>query len=189
MKALRIIGLVVAALVVLFLGVNALSDGKVAASASVVVDRPADQILPLVSDFNRYNEWQPWKAKDAAAKYEVASPSSGVGAKMSWDGPVVGVGNNTITAISPTEVQYEVNFIKPWESKMKDFVTLEAEGKGTKVTWYNEADALPFAFRWMAGSIKADVQKDYETGLANLKKLAESQPAAAPADTTAAPSK
>lgn len=184
MKALRIIGIVVGALVAVVIALNAFSDGKVSVSHAVVINRPAAQLLPLVSDFARYNEWQPWKQKDSAAAYVLSTPSSGVGAKMSWTGKEVGVGSNVITSVTPNEVQYAVTFVEPFQNQMKDFIKLEADGNGTKVTWYNEAEAMPFPFRWMAGFFQADVQKDYETGLDNLKRLAESQPVAA--DTSAA---
>jgi hypothetical protein len=183
MKALRIVGIVVGALIVLFLAAEAVSSGDMTVSQSIVIDRPAAQIQPLVADFVRYNEWQPWKVQDPKAVYTLSSPSGGVGAKMSWVGEVVGTASNTIVSVSPTEVQYQLVFLKPFQSTFSDFITLQPEGSSTKVTWRNEQAPMGFGMHLMAGMIKGNLDKEYATGLANLKKLAESQPVA-PTDTS-----
>lgn len=169
----------VIALVLVLCGVAFLMPRQVHVERSIVIERPAGEIYPLVNSFVRFNEWSPWFAKDPAAKYVRSGPDSGVGAKHSWEGKAdVGMGSSTITASTPDQ---RVDLLLEFEDKTANYAfVLTTAGAGTKVTWSLEADMgnNPIG-RLMGPMMDSMVGTDYETGLTNLKKLVESAPAAA----------
>jgi len=93
-----------------------------------------------------------------------------------WDGDkTVGKGRMEIAESSPpSKVAIKLDFIKPFEAHNIAEFTLEAKGDSTNVTW-----AMHGPTPYMAKvihiffSMDSMVGKDFETGLANLKAIAE----------------
>ena len=112
-------------------------------------------------------------------KRTVSTPPSGVGATYAWEGNKdVGKGKMTITDSRPGErVVEKLEFIEPFQSQSGVTFTLAAESPTTtKVTWamdgkHNFVSKAFSVIKPMDGMIG----KDFEDGLANLKKVAEAK--------------
>jgi len=154
---------------------------------SATVDAPAATVFSQIDDFSVWKEWSPWEKKDPAMKRTVSTPPSGVGATYAWEGnKEVGKGKMTITDSRPGErVAEKLEFIEPFQSTSGVTFTLAAESPTTtKVTWamdgkHNFVSKAFSVIKPMDGMIG----KDFEDGLANLKKVAEAKkpPPAPPA--------
>src|SRR5471032_3172600 len=78
--------------IVVFVGavliLAAMKSGSLHVERSVLVKVPADNILPLISDFHRWASWSPFERLDPAMKKTYSGAASGKGAIYEW------VGNN-----------------------------------------------------------------------------------------------
>ena len=146
---------------------------------SATVDAPTATVFAQIDDFSVWKEWSPWEKKDPAMKRTVSTPPSGVGATYAWEGnKEVGKGKMTITDSRPGErVAEKLEFIEPFQSQAGITFTLAAESPTTtKVTWamdgkHNFVSKAFSVIKPMDGMIG----KDFEEGLANLKKVAEAK--------------
>jgi effector-binding domain-containing protein len=110
-------------------------------------------------------------------------PPQGKGAKISWKSETQGLGSQEIVESVPfSRVKTKLDF-GDQGTAFATFNLESAEG-GTKVSWSFETDVgMNPVGRYMGLMFDTWVGKDYEEGLANLKKLVEEQ---AKADTSAA---
>jgi hypothetical protein len=143
---------------------------------SASIKAPPDRIFPLINDFKRWDAWSPWEKKDPAMKRTWGSTTSGKGAKYAWEGNGdVGQGSMEITeSVPPSKVALKLDFVKPFEGHNVVDFTLEPKGDTTNVTWAMQGPA-PFISKIMQVFCNMDsmVGKDFEAGLANLKRLTE----------------
>jgi hypothetical protein len=116
---------------------------------------------------------------------------SGVGSVYSWSGnDQVGEGKMTLTESVPdSRVAMKLEFIKPWAAVNDVEILLAPASDGTEVMWAMNG-THNFLSKAMCVFMDMDqmMGKDFESGLSNLKSLAESAPPveAAPADSAAA---
>lgn len=168
-----LIGLVV--VVVLFLGFVATRPGEFTLARSTTIAAPPLVVFEHINDFHEWNDWSPWDKIDADLKRTFTGPDSGVGATYHWEGKETGEGEMKITDSKPGEhVGIALTFIKPFVSENVVEFDLEKEGEGTKVTWRmsgkNNFMSKLFGLFFDMDSM---VGKDFEKGLADLKKHAE----------------
>jgi Polyketide cyclase / dehydrase and lipid transport len=155
---------------------------------SIEIQAPAATVFEIVNGFQRFNEWSPWYELDPEARYTLEGPASGVGARIAWrSGKAnVGSGSQEIVRSEPIDtVQTRLEFDGD-ETAMAVW-TIEPSGDGSRVTWAFETDLgmNPFA-RYMGLAFDRLIGDDYEKGLANLERLAETSAAAPHADGEAA---
>jgi hypothetical protein len=129
-------------------------------------------------------------------------PASGTGASNAWVGnDKTGEGKMTITDSKPPQsIAIKLEFLKPFQATNKVSFTFAPAGEKTKVTWAMDGERN-FMMKAFSVFMNMDsmVGKDFESGLAGLKTLAEAeqakqkdaagkaQAAAAPAPDGAAP--
>lgn len=145
---------------------------------SATIQAPADVVFENIHDFNKWNAWNPYYRLDTAQKVTVGGPGAGVGATYSYESEKVGKGRMTITnETAPETVGIKLEFLAPMEATNQATYSIKpAAGGGVDVTW---AMAGTNGFMGKAFSMVVDmdtmVGKDFESGLANLKQIAESQ--------------
>jgi len=141
---------------------------------SIRVTAPAETIFPLINDFHQWGGWSPYEHKDPAMKRGYSGAESGKGAVYAWDGNNnVGSGRMEILETqAPSRIVIKLDFIKPF-GNIAEF-TMLPQGDATNLTWSMVGPA-PFMSRLMQVFINLDhmIGKDFEAGLANLKKLTE----------------
>jgi len=171
-------------LVAAFVAVGYMLPKQVHVERSITVQRPASMMFTLLNSYRYFNEWSPWATRDPNAEFVLSGPDAGVGARMSWIGDprLVGSGSQEIVASKPYE---QIDFKLDFETQgvADTGFTLQSQGGATRISWSfdsNLTEGLGFvdAFlaryfgllfdRWIGG--------DYEEGLANLKRFAESLP-------------
>ena len=145
---------------------------------SAVIQAPAEVIFPLIDDFHRWPNWSPWENKDPAMKRSYSGAESGKGAVYAWDGNKnVGSGRMEILdASSPSKITIKLDFFKPFEAHNTAEFTFvpERDAAATNVIWVMQG---PSSFMSKLMQVFMDLDKmigrDFEAGLANLKKLVE----------------
>jgi uncharacterized protein YndB with AHSA1/START domain len=143
---------------------------------STRIKAPPDKIFALINDFRSWAAWSPYERLDPAMKRTQSGEPSGKGAVYAWEGNnKVGQGRMEILESSaPSKVVIKLDFLKPFEAHNTAEFTLQQQADETAVTWAMYGPA-PFVAKVMGLFVNMDkmVGKDFETGLANLKALAE----------------
>ncbi len=166
------LALIVGALVVISLFLPSTAQ----VSRSISIAATPEQVFPYVNDLKRFNQWSPWAARDPEMVQTYTGAEEGVGQTLSWesDDPNVGNGSQTITeSVLNSHVAAELDFgdmgiaQSAWD--------LEPVSAGTEVTWSFESElgANP-VMRYMGLMFDKLIGTEYETGLASLKELVES---------------
>jgi uncharacterized protein YndB with AHSA1/START domain len=187
MRLLKWLFAAVALLLGLGLIVALFAPDEVHMERAIVIDRPPAEVFAVLNDFRRFNDWSPWAAKDPQAKYTWSGPSSGVGARLAWEGDpaTVGTGSQEITASVPNErVETALDFGEQGNARAR--WTLTPEGAGTRVVWGFDTDFEGNLVGRLFGlMLERMLAPDYEAGLASLKRVVEAAPPAPQAPGTA----
>lgn len=176
------IGAGVAVVIVVFLIVVATRPDTYHVERSINISATPEAVYAHVADFHKWEGWSPWDKIDPNMKRTFEGTQGAVGAKYGWVGnDQVGEGTMTVLTAEPAKrFEVDLHFIKPFESSAKNGFTFAATGKETKVTWLMDGK---FGFMEKAVCMFMDMDgnigKDFEKGLADLKKVSESAPAPA----------
>jgi uncharacterized protein YndB with AHSA1/START domain len=164
--------------IVAFLGFVATRPDSFRVERSIVVQAPPEVLFSIVNDFRNGAKWSPWEKLDPNMKKTFSGPQTGVGSVYEWEGnDEVGKGRQEITLVEPpNKVVSSLHFIKPFEAHNEAEFLFVKEGEGTRVTWAISGPS-PFISKLFGVFMDMDkmIGKDFEKGLADLKKLAESQ--------------
>lgn len=179
---------IVGVAIVAVLGIAATKPDTFHVERRATIAAPPATVYAQIEDFRRWPEWSPWEKLDPNMQRTFSGSPSGVDAVYAWAGNSnAGEGRMTITETEPNQdVEIKLDFIKPWESTSQVQFKLAPVNEGTEVLWTMDGN-FKYMEKVMCVFMDMDkmVGKDFEAGLANLKRVAESAPPA-PADTTAA---
>jgi len=144
----------------------------------IEIDAHQATVFALVNDFRRFALWSPWADTDPNARFLYAGPNRGEGAMVTWDGAIIGNGNQVITESHPFE-RVEITMSPGEPGQARSWFVLEPCVGTTIVTWGFEADyGLNIVGRYFASMLGNVVARDYHDGLVALKELATSLPRA-----------
>jgi uncharacterized protein YndB with AHSA1/START domain len=172
----KVIGSIVVVLVAGVLVAAAFQPDRFQVKRSSIIDAPPERIYALISDFHRWRSWSPYEQLDPGMRRTYSGAERGAGSVYEWAGnSKAGQGRMEITrAPQPSEVAIKLDFIEPIEAHNVATFTLEPRGGATTVTWVMDG-ATPYVGKIIHLFLDMDrlVGKDFETGLANLKAVAE----------------
>lgn len=168
-------GVIAVALVVILVAASTRPDSFQVQRAAAI-QAPPEKIFPLIEDFRAWGGWSPWEKKDPAMKRSFSGPATGKGAIYAWEGnSEVGQGSMEIVEDTPpSKLVLNLDFVKPFEGHNVVTFTLVPQGEATNVTW-TMTGASKFITKVIGlfCDMDAMIGKEFETGLANLKTLAE----------------
>src|SRR6266853_3521364 len=179
-EIIAIIAVVLAIAIAIILIVAATRPNTFSIQRATVVKAPPERIFPLINDFHQWGTWSPYENKDPAMKRSYSGAASGQGAVYAWEGNKnVGSGRMEILeASAPSKIVIKLDFFTPFEGHNTAEFTMLPQGDATNlttnVTWLMHGPS-PFIGKIMHVFINMDrmVGKDFEIGLANLKRLTE----------------
>jgi uncharacterized protein YndB with AHSA1/START domain len=173
---LTIIGITVAVLIVALLAYAATKPDTFRIERTTHINAPPERIFAHINDLTKWIAWSPWEKMDPAMKITAGGAPLGKGALYEWDGNhQVGKGRMEILeSIPPSKVLIKLDFLKPFEAHNQAEFTLAAQEGSTTVTWamYGPQPYLAKVMGLLFNCEKM-VGPQFETGLANLKMLAE----------------
>jgi len=175
-EVLVIIAVILAIAIAAVLVLAATKPDTLRVQRSVSIKAPPERIFPLISDFHQWLTWSPYEQKDPAMKRSYSGAENGKGAVYAWNGDKnVGSGRMEILEVaSPQKIVIKLDFFTPFEGHNTAEFTMLPRGDGTHVTWLMHGPAR-FLTRLIQVFMNLDnmIGKDFEAGLANLKKLTE----------------
>ena len=167
---------IVVALLAAFLIFAATKPDTFRVERAATIKAPPEKIFALISDLHGWGAWSPWEKMDPAMKRTYSGAASGKGAVYEWESSgKPGAGRMEITDTSaPSKVTIMLDFVKPFEAHNFAQFTLDAQGDATNVTW-SMSGPSPYIAKIMDTIFNMDktIGKEFETGLANLKSVAE----------------
>jgi Polyketide cyclase / dehydrase and lipid transport len=175
-EVVAVIAAVVVLAIVVILVLAATKANTFSVRRVMTVKVGPEKIFPLINDFRQWGSWSPYENKDPAMQRSYSGEASGKGAVYEWNGNKnVGSGRMEILeASSPSKIVIKLDFFAPFEGHNTAEFTMLPQGDATSVTWLMHGPA-PFMSKMMQVFINLDnmVGKDFEVGLANLKRLTE----------------
>jgi uncharacterized protein YndB with AHSA1/START domain len=161
----------------IFFVVAAFQPKDFSITRATTIEAPSATVFDQVNDFHKWEAWSPWAKRDPQMKQTFEGPTSGTGASYAWVGNnQVGEGRMTILESRPGElVKIKLEFIKPFTATNTAEFTFKTEGAKTAVTWAmsGEKNLMSKAFGLVMNMDKM-IGGDFEKGLADLKRVAES---------------
>jgi uncharacterized protein YndB with AHSA1/START domain len=175
-EVIAIIAIILAIAIAIVLLLALTKPNTFAVQRAISIKAPAEKIFTLINDFHQWGTWSPYENKDPAMKRTYSGANSGKGAVYAWDGNKnVGSGRMEILDTSvPSKIVIKLDFFKPFEGHNTAEFTMLPQGDATNLTWVMHGPA-PFMSRLMQVFMNIDkmIGKDFEVGLANLKKITE----------------
>ncbi|HXQ05953.1 MAG TPA: SRPBCC family protein [Bradyrhizobium sp.] len=175
-EIIAIIVVVLAIVIAIVLMLAATKPTTFSVQRATTVKAPPERIFPLINDFHQWGSWSPYENKDPAMKRSYSGAADGKGAVYGWEGNKnVGSGRMEILDTSePSKIVIKLDFFTPFEGHNTAEFTMLPQGDATNLTWLMHGPAS-FMSKVMQVFINLDkmIGKDFEIGLANLKRLTE----------------
>lgn len=173
---LSIIGLIIVVVVGLILFMASRKPDAFRVERGARINAPPERIFPLLNNFHNWARWSPWEKIDPAMSRDYGGPESGVGSFYAWLGnSKAGQGRMEITeSTPPSHIRLNLDFLKPFKASNVTEFDLTPEGDSTELKWSMYGPST-FATKVMMIFTTMDkmVGKDFEQGLANLKRAVE----------------
>ncbi|WP_394779249.1 SRPBCC family protein [Undibacterium sp.] len=166
-------GIIIGLAVLLLVAALALPD-QYAVTRSIVINAPAEKIYPLIATPTEWKKWSVWNQRDPAMQMSFSGPPSGNGAAWEWQSKTQGNGGMKFNdAVPSSKIAYELHFEGMGKPSTGAF-TLEPQAGGTRVSWsmLGNSDGK-LAMRLFSPFMDKIIGGDFDSGLTNLKKLAE----------------
>lgn len=183
MKILKIIGIALLSLILIAVIAISVMSPTAHMERTIVVNAPPAAVFQQLASFEKFNAWSPWTKMDPEGKHTYEGPASGVGAKMSWDGPEMGKGSQRTVEYEENKRVKNAMAFEGMEGEIFAEFILEEVPEGTKVTWTYDSNVegtgvantsmTKFFNAFILNSMLGD---QYEEGLTALKQVVESQP-------------
>jgi hypothetical protein len=175
-EIIAIIAIVLAVAIAIVLILAATKPDGFSVQRAATMKATPEKIFSLINDFHRWGTWSPWENKDPGMKRSYSGADSGRGAIYAWDGNKnVGSGRMEILdASSPSKIVIKLDFFTPFEAHNTAEFTMLPQGDATNLAWVMHGPAS-FISKLMQVFMNLDkmIGKDFEIGLANLKRLTE----------------
>lgn len=181
MKVIKIIFIALVLIVTTLAGLIALQPSSYSVTrTSETIKATPTEVFGYINDFHQWSKWAPWFALDPNMEQTYSGPTSGKGATYHWKSKddSVGEGNmEIVSSIPPTGVDIQLDFIAPFQSKNMSILRVtETPGGGSQVTWTMSGPS-DYTTKIMTffGLMDSMIGKDFVSGLAKLKTVAENE--------------
>ncbi|MCK9685192.1 SRPBCC family protein [Scleromatobacter humisilvae] len=149
---------------------------------SIRIAAPILQVAEQIDDFHQWQKWSPWEHIDPTLQRTFSGADAGVGAVYEWTGTgKAGAGRMEIvemrTGSAGGLITIKLDFIKPFQASNTAEFLMTPTDAGTDLTWAMFGPSK-FMTKLMGVFMDFDkiVGKDFEAGLAALKRNAEQAP-------------
>lgn len=175
MKIIKIVFFVLVAIVAAIFTTSFFTPKSLDMQRSVTVNTSQDVIYQYLSDFKNMNQWSPWYNIDPNTQYEYFGAVGEVGHGYNWksDNKDVGTGKMIYTSFDqPKQLNYQLDFVEPFESNANGAFVLEDQGGNTKVSWtfHTEFGRIESVIMLFV-DLKGMLEKDFDKGLKQLSEV------------------
>lgn len=175
-RSLLIAAAAVSVIVIVVLSLALMQPDTFKLERNIAIRAQPAAIYANLDNFKRWELWSPWEKLEPGMKKTYTGPATGVGSIYEWEGKEVGSGRMTITDSKPSqELTIKLEFIKPFEATNTTVFELVPHGAETEVRWIMTGDNNMIGkVMGVFADMDSMVGKDFEAGLAALKRTSES---------------
>jgi len=175
MRFLKRLLMVIVVLVILVVVIAFFLPKNVKVERTASTKASPEVVYGYLNNLKTYDEWMPWNKLDPNMKKTYGDKTEGQGAWYSWTSENKNVGSGKLTLTeskAPSDVKMALDFTG--QGTANGGWTVTPAATGSNITWYMDMDMgnNPIA-RWMGLFMDKMVGPDFEKGLADLTKLAE----------------
>lgn len=175
MKALKILGGVLLAVVVAFFAVGVFLPTDYQVKRDVMINAPVEVAFPQVAIYKNWEAWSPWQLKDPTIQNSYGGEAGQVGSYMSWTGEKSGTGRQTTTKLEPNaRIESHLDFGDMGQAN--SYWEFHPVDGGTHVVWGFTTTLNNIIARYFGLNLESALGAEYELGLSRLKTLVESLP-------------
>lgn len=170
---------VIATIVGIIIVLAAIAPKSYEVNRKILINRSVSDVFEYIRFVKNQDQWGPWNSRDPEMKQTQTGIDGTVGFINKWesDHKQVGHGEQEIIRIDEgSSMETELRFLKPWKSVSQGYIRTSDVGPGkTEVTWgFHGNNKIPMNIMMLFFNMDKAVGKDFEEGLANLKKVLES---------------
>lgn len=178
MKALKKVFLVIAVFIAGVAILAGVAKKEYSVQRQIEINKPHTEVFSYLKFLKNQDNFSAWAARDPNMKKEFRGTDGTIGFVSAWDSTneEVGKGEQEIKKITENErIDYELRFIKPFESTEQAYFTTEATSdNSTVVTWgFNGKMPYPMNLMLLFMDFDAMLGKDFDSGLSKLKAILE----------------
>ncbi len=159
--------------------ISMMQPSEYSVKETITLNQTNAVVITHIQDLKAWRQWSPWFERDPEMELEYSDPSVGRGASVIWKSKSEGDGKQTITDVVENEfVKMKLEFYKPFTGEAYAFFRVKSvEESKTELTWLMESSnkGLVDKFFYFAFGVKSMIQKDFNKGLNNLKKVVEAK--------------
>jgi len=145
----------------------------------ITINAPAERVFELVNSPRQYIIWSPWFSKDPNVEIHFDDPVSGQGATVLWSSEQRDVGSGSEIIVESHQNRFIRTRLDFGAQTASATFMLEATAEGTRVIWGLGGDCGGvLVCRYIGLLLDYMIGPDYETGLQNIKRLAENRASA-----------
>lgn len=140
---------------------------------SATIHASIEQVRSTINNLHAWEQWSPWQQLDPEMAQTYTGPESGPGAQMHWVGnKKAGEGRMTVVHDTPTLVEVDIQFIKPFPAQNRshfELVSVGEHNEHTEVTWKmtgKQSAFMKVMFKVM--KMERSIGNDFSRGLAAL---------------------
>lgn len=173
MKQLKTVGIVLVALVLLFLYIPQHLKPHFSMSRSIVINAPVSEVFKRLPDLNEYNKWNPFSAGDTTHTTQVTGV--GLDSYMTWKGKNSGEGKMTIAEVKINhKIKINMEFYAPMKGEgVVYWIVVPTPDGNAEMKWTFDQD-MPYFQRYFGLFMDKMMGKHFERGLATYKTIVES---------------
>lgn len=174
MKPIRKVLLVVALFFFVVLGVGFLLPSSFHVERQILINAQPKDVFLHVGDLKNWQNWGVWFERDPNMAITYTGQAGAVGMTSSWISDSQGNGEMEIIEIKPNQMMAYRLFFPEFGMGSTGKILLEAQDKGTLVTWQDFGDVGSNPINhYFAAFMDKMIGPDFEQGLDNLKALTE----------------
>ncbi len=173
MKALKIIGIVLVSILLIFVMVGYLQPKELNVTATKVIKAPLCVVFDHVNDMEKRVKWSPWVTQDSTMQFTWSSITKGEGASYSWTSQNMGNGSMTYKEVIPNQkIVSDLNFQEQGIAT-STFEFKEVED-GVQATWSFHTDMGSNPFNRLMGVVMGPMlDASFAAGLTALAEEAQ----------------
>ena len=139
---------------------------------SITIHAPAEKVIACITNFEDWPIWSPWLLIEPTAQLVYHGTPSRTGHGYEWNGKAIGAGKMRLANLSESQIDMNLEFLKPFKSKADVKFDVDDKADRTIVTWHMFGH-MPFFLFFMTKMMKAWIGMDYDRGLKMLKEYLE----------------
>jgi effector-binding domain-containing protein len=173
MKVFKGLLLAIVLLFILFLIITVFLPSHYYVERKIEINAPQSIVYYLIDDLRNWKYWDTWWKLDTNQVRTFSGPIFGLNSKFAWSSRNKDVGNGEVAIIEEKPFEY-VKLTITFGKEMHSTNTFRFMQLGDKllVNWSMEGE-LKFLAKWFRFFLDKAVGKDFEEGLANIKRLSE----------------